>query len=98
MSKSNILIQGDIGTGKSRSLITLLPTYTDERGKRHTGAGQHVALIGIEPNADASLGEANMCDGPSSPGIHYHYIPTLGITWSEYRNWMSVINNMPIEK
>lgn len=96
MSKSNVLLQGDIGTGKSRSLITLLSSYIDENGKRHTGAGQHVALIGVEPNAEASLG-ANLCTDHDD-GIHYHYIPTMGISWAEYRNWMSVINNMPIEK
>lgn len=96
MTKSNILLQGDIGVGKSRALITLLPEYVDEHGTVHRGAGQHVALIGIEPNAEASLGR-NMCDHIAG-GIHYKYIPTMGITWVEYRNWMSIINNMPIEK
>lgn len=96
MTKSNFLIQGDIGTGKSRSLITLLGSYVDERGKRHAGAGQHVALIGIEPNAEASLGR-NLCTDHDD-GIHYHYIPTVALTWDQYRNWMSIINNMPIEK
>lgn len=98
MSKSNVLIQGDIGTGKSRSLITLLPEYVDESGKTHRGAGQRVALLGIEPNAEASLGEANLCQSADSFGVHYHYIPTMGISWQEYRNWMSIVNNMPIEK
>ncbi len=95
MTKSNIIIQGDVNTGKSRSLITLLPEYTDERGRLHKGAGQRVALIGIEANAEVALGP-NLCS--HGHGIHYHYIPTIAITWHEYKNWMSIINSMNIEK
>ena len=96
MTKSNILLQGDIGVGKSRALITLLPRYVDERGKWHEGAGQRVALLGIEPNAEASLGDT-LCTHHKD-GIHYKYIPTMAISWGEYRNWMSIMNSMPLEK
>jgi hypothetical protein len=96
VSKSNIIIQGDVNTGKSRSLITLLPEYEDEKGKLHKGAGQKVALIGIEANAEVALGR-NLCSHRPG-GIHYHYIPTVAITWDQFRNWMSILNKMPIEK
>lgn len=98
MTKSNIIIQGDVNTGKSRAEITLLPEYVDETGKWHRGAGQRVATIGIEANADVALGY-NICGRHTrGEGIHYHYIPTVAITWNEYKTWMGIINTMKMDK
>jgi hypothetical protein len=96
--KSNILLQGDIGTGKTRSLITLLPEYIDEHGKTQRGAGlSTVALISMEPGAEATLGP-NLCGGDVSPGIHLHYHPPASVGWEVQRRWAQVMHTSSIEQ
>lgn len=66
--KANVLVMGEINTGKTRSLMTLLPEYTDELGKIHKGAGLETFIISLEPGLDATLGP-NLCNAgvPSAP-------------------------------
>lgn len=97
MSGSNVLIQGDIGVGKTRSLITLLPEYTDEHGEVRRGAGQHVRLCSLEPGAEATLG-ANLCRSPTDFGIHVRYIQPIALDWPDFRKFVQVLNTMPTDK
>ena len=97
MSKSNVLIQGDIGVGKTYSLRTLLPEYIDYDGSVRKGAGQHVRVITLEPGIESSLA-SNLCANAESFGIHYHYIKPLALEWSQFHQFMSVLNNMPMDK
>src|SRR5258706_6803197 len=96
--KSNWLVQGDIGTGKTRSLITLLPTYIDERGEEHEGAGQEVFLISMEPGAEATLGR-NLC-GATRAGdhvIHQHFIPATNVPWETLGAYITLANSLPMK-
>lgn len=97
--KSNILLQGDIGTGKTRSLITLLPEYINERGQTQRGAGLSVFLISMEPGVEATLGP-NLCGSPSAPSpcIHVHYHPPAAVDWAVMRKWASVMHASSIEQ
>jgi hypothetical protein len=96
--KSNILLSGEIGTGKTRSLITLLPEYIDERGAVHTGAGLHPFVISIEPGIEATLGR-NLCGSPSAPSpcIHYHYLKPLAVDWETMRKFTLLANTLDID-
>jgi hypothetical protein len=97
--KANVLLQGDIGTGKTRSLITLLPEYIDERGKAQRGAGLEVFLVSMEPGVEASLGP-NLCGTPNAPtpAIHVHYHPPAAVDWAVMRKWAAVMHVSSIEQ
>jgi hypothetical protein len=96
--KSNWLLQGDIGTGKTRSLITLLPTYIDERGEQCEGAGQEVYLISLEPGAEATLGR-NLCGAPRAGDsvIHQHFIPATDVPWDTLGAYITLANSLPMK-
>jgi hypothetical protein len=88
--KANILLQGEIGSGKTRSLLTLLPEYIGENDKVFSGCDElQPFLISMEPGAEATLG-ANLCNGKNNPAIHHHYIPPASITWQESRNYIKL--------
>lgn len=98
MSKSNILLQGEIGTGKTRSLITLLPEYIAEDGEVRKGAGQHVALLSNEPGAAATL-SPNLCgEAHGDAGIHLRYIQPLALSWVEFSQYMRLLNLTSLDK
>lgn len=96
--KANILLQGDIGTGKTTSFRTLLPSYTDESDIRHTGLGlNRVAVITLEPGIEASLGP-NLCTQQAHVGIHVHNIPPLDIDWGVIRKYAVLLNTLSLTK
>ncbi len=103
--KANILLQGDIGTGKTTALRTLLPEWVDEHGKVHAGAGLTPFVISMEPGIEAALGP-NLCGGDGdteglrrlkSSRIHYHYHPPANVDWSTMRKWAQVMHISTIE-
>lgn len=91
--KSNVLLEGDIGTGKTRSLITLLPEYLDERGEVQRGAGLTTCLISMEPGAEATLGP-NLCGGGNRTPIHIHYLPPANVTWDTMQLWVKLAHTL----
>lgn len=97
MTKSNVLIQGEVGTGKTRCLMTALSEYTDEQGEVKRGAGQAVFLLSLEPGAESTLG-LNTCRHLGSSGIHLHYIQPLALSWSQFTKYMTTINSMSLDK
>lgn len=95
--KANVLLQGEIGTGKTRSLITLLPEYLDERGECHQGAGLETFLISMEPGSAATLGP-NLCQGRGlHNALHWHYIPPATVPWATVRNYVTFANTNNID-
>jgi hypothetical protein len=91
--KANILLQGEINTGKTRCLMTLLANYEDEQGEIHEGAALTPFLISMEPGAAATLGR-NLCP---LGGIHHHYIPPGQITWTQSRNYVKIASTVSYE-
>lgn len=95
--KSNILLQGEIGTGKTRSLITLLPEYIVEGGEICEGAGLEPFLITMEPGVDATLG-SNLCGRSSTTPIHYHYIAPALVPWRTVRQYALMANTTNLDQ
>jgi hypothetical protein len=96
--KSNILLQGEIGSGKTRSLITLLPEYITEDGQVKRGAGLAPFLITMEPNAVATLGR-NLCgqESRAQPPIHHHYIAPAIVPWATVRQYALMANTTSLD-
>jgi hypothetical protein len=99
--KANILLEGDIGTGKTTAFRTLLPAYIVEDGKGGTeteyGLGlSRVAVITLEPGIEAALGP-NLCTGPVN-GIHVHNIPPLDIGWDIMVKYAKLLNTLSLDK
>lgn len=96
--KANVLIEGDIGTGKTTSLRTLLLEYIDEHGKVRKGAGLEAFIIPMEPGIEAALGP-NLCGsaGAPSPAIHYHYIPPANVPWQTVSHYVKLANTIPLD-
>jgi hypothetical protein len=97
MTKTNVLLQGEIGSGKTFSLRTLLPEYVNTDGEVRRGAGQHVALVSLESGAERTLGE-NMCSATHRDGIHLVYIQPLAITWDQFGQFARLLNAAPLDK
>ncbi len=95
--KTNILLQGDIGTGKTTALRTLLPEWLDDRGAAHRGAGLEVFVVSMEPGIEAAL-ERNLCGGDLTPAIHHHYHPPANVDWATMRKWAQVMHVASIEQ
>lgn len=95
--KSNVLLEGDVGTGKTRALITLLPEYLDERNEVHKGAGLHTCLISMEPGAEATLGP-NLCGGDNRTPIHLHYLPPANVSWDVMAQWAKFAHQFTVEQ
>jgi hypothetical protein len=90
--KSNIIDFGDIGTGKSRAIRTLLSEYPDETGKIHKGAGLKVHLLACEPGWEATNGDLT-CD----LGFHVHQVLPANPSWKVKIAWLEKISNMSAE-
>lgn len=102
--KSNVLIEGDIGTGKTTSFRTLLPTFLAEidtagtLGEFHGYGLSRVGIVSLEPNIDAALGP-NLCSGRlKGAGIHVHNIPPLDVDWAVIRKYAILLNTMSLDK
>src|SRR3954470_22480320 len=101
--KANILLEGDIGTGKTTAFRTLLPSYIGERPEvLIPGLGlSRVGIITLEPNIKSALGP-NLCtatDLPkNSPGIHVHNIPPLDIGWDIMVKYAKLLNTLSLDK
>lgn len=100
--KSNVLIEGDICTGKTTSFRTLLPEYLveDAKGKLQTEEGyglSRVGIVSLEPNIESALGP-NLCSGKLDVGIHVHNIPPLDVDWAVIRKYAVLLNTMSLDK
>lgn len=100
--KSNVLIEGDIGTGKTTAFRTLLPEYLieDAKGKLQTETGyglSRVGIVSLEPNIESALGP-NLCSGKLDVGIHIHNIPPLDVDWAVIRKYAILLNTMSLDK
>lgn len=95
--KANILLQGDVGTGKTSSIRTLLPEYFDSAGNTKRGAGLRTFVISMEPGIEAALGP-NLCGGDVRDGIHSHYHPPAAVEWSIMRKWAAIMHASSIEQ
>jgi hypothetical protein len=101
--KSNVLLEGDIGTGKTTAFRTLLPRYfaPDAKGKliEHEGYGlSRVGIVSLEPGIASALGP-NLCSGKlGASGIHFHNIAPLDIDWSVIRKYAILLNTVSLER
>src|SRR6266446_3275310 len=93
--KSNILLMGEINTGKTRSLITLLPEYIDEQDIVRNGAALTPFCISLEPGIEATLNR-NLCPHMGE-SIHYHYLPPRAASWSDVRGFAKLANTLDVE-
>jgi hypothetical protein len=90
--KSNILLMGEIGTGKTTGLRTLLPEYIDSQGKVQRGAGLETFLIAMEPGWEAALGN-HTCD----MGLHVRYLPPAAVGWEVIHKYVTLAHTMSID-
>lgn len=87
--KTNTLLFGPIGSGKSRSIRTLLAEYPDERGRIHKGAGKQVFTIAMEPGWRSSY-EGLACN----MGFHViEHLPTA-VDWDLAREWVERLGKL----
>lgn len=92
--KSNILLMGEIGTGKTRSLLTLLPEFTDPHtGEVGKGAGLETFVIAMEPGYDAVFG-SNSC----AQGLHVHYIAPATVSWQTIKNYVNLLSSKNLDE
>ena len=91
--KTNILLMGDIGSGKTTSLRTLLPEYKDSAGKLCKGAGLETFLIAMEPGWEASLGNHSCAQG-----LHVHYIAPASVPWATVAKYVGLANTMNVDQ
>lgn len=88
--KTNVLLLGDVGTGKTHSVLTLLAEYTDPHtGVVRRGAGQQVLVLSLEPGAKRVFGP-NGC----AQGLHQHYIPQTPPDWDTVAKYVSLAHVM----
>lgn len=93
--KSNILLMGDVGSGKTTSLITLLPEYKDPAtGCLLPGAGLETFLIALEPGWEATPLGAHPC----SAGLHAHYIAQAKVPWDTLRKYAMLASSMGMDQ
>src|SRR5215469_14669453 len=90
--KTNTVIQGFIGAGKSRSLLTLLPEWADEVGEVHRGAGLTTLVLSLEPGfVHTSCG--NGCD----QGLHTHYHYPADVDWDTIGSYVKLLNSLSLK-
>ena len=91
--KSNSVLLGPIGTGKSRSVRTLLAEYPDESGRIQKGVGLRVNLLACEPGWTATNGDLT-CD----MGFHVAEVLPANPGWKVGIAWLEKISNMSAEE
>lgn len=90
--KTNTIIQGFIGSGKTRSLLTLLPEYEDEVGKVRKGAGLTLLNIALEPGYQHVFGKHG-CDA----GLHSHYHFAQSVDWDTIGSYVRLLNTLSLK-
>lgn len=96
--KSNVLLQGREGTGKTRSIITQLAEYVDESGTVKKGAGLISTVISLSPGLHGPLG-SNICTEKTShlgDKVHWHYIPNATSSWKDAKAWALLAQTVSI--
>lgn len=89
MSKTNSLLFGPIGSGKSRSVRTLLREWPDENGQLHKGAGKEVMLLALEAGAEASY-KGLTCE----MGFHRHQHLPADVPWDMMQDWIEKLGRL----
>lgn len=79
--KANVLLQGEIGTGKTYALRTLLRCELDP------------FIISMEPGIETTLGDVICPHG----AIHYHYIPPGEVTWKQARDYVTLASSVSLK-
>lgn len=87
--KTNTLILGDVGSGKTECIKTLLPTYIDPNGKEQAGAGKRVMYLAHEPGARAIFGE-----NPCEYGLHIKEHFPAQVPIDTFLDWLKRMANM----
>lgn len=90
--KSNVLLMGEIGAGKTTALRTLLPEYIDDTGTVQRGAGLETFLLAMEPGWEATLG-SQTC----AMGFHVHYLPPAQVGWDVVQKYVTLAHTMSID-
>jgi len=91
--KTNTLLIGEIGTGKTRSLLTLLPEFIDPHTSAvHKGAGLETFVISLERGAEAVFGE-NAC----RQGLHRHFITVTPPDWRTFGKYAKLAATMSMD-
>ena len=90
--KTNAIIQGFEGSGKTRSFLTLLPEWHDEQGVVHRGVGLETFVISMEPGHQAIFG-SHGC----KQDLHVHYLFPSGLSWDTVGNFARIINQNPMK-
>jgi hypothetical protein len=87
--KTNTVILGPIGTGKSFAKRTLLAEYPDVNGKIQKGAGLRVMDLACEPGWKATSGDLT-CE----MGYHVCEVLPANPSWQVNLAWLDKISNM----
>jgi hypothetical protein len=90
--KTNTILQGHVGGGKTRSLLTLLPEYEDERGRVHKGAGLTTLTIPMEPGYQHIFGKHGCAQG-----LHTHYHLPSGVDWDTISVYVKLLRDMSLK-
>lgn len=89
--KNNVLLTGLIGSGKTKSIETLLPEY-ERNGRNRRGAGLSVFMQTFEPGVERVLGQY-----PCEAGLHWHFIQPLKLDWDDAMSFMKKANTVGIK-
>ncbi len=85
--KTNGLFMGQIGTGKTKAIETLIRAL-----RTLYGDNAFVGVISMEPGIEDVLGHI-----PCSEGLHWHYIRPLPLTWDQTMSFIKKMNIMGVK-
>jgi hypothetical protein len=86
--KTNVIVQGLPGSGKTQSILTLLPEYADTDGVVRKGAGLETFVISMEPGHQAIFGPHGC-----KQGLHVHYHFPTNVTWDTISSFVRILQN-----
>lgn len=84
--KTNTILVGPVGTGKTRTILTLLSSYRDEKGQTQRGAGLETFFLTMEPNWAATIRDHGCADG-----LHVHYLSAAPPSWDTTRRMVELL-------
>jgi len=90
--KTNTLLLGPIGSGKTYVLRTLLAEYPTPTGATRRGAGLRCGLLALEPGWEATNGDLT-CD----MGFHVRQHLPARIPWPSAEEWAGRIGTMSMK-